>query len=85
MGLGDSLMPQAREDNAVVGIYYEARHILLRLVNQRIDASLAEIAEEKESELPASELEAWREDRSRGRPYAVVREELAAAGLLNRE
>jgi type I restriction enzyme R subunit len=51
-------MQQAREDNAVVGIYYEARHIPLRLVNQRIDASLAEIAEEQESELPAGEMEA---------------------------
>ncbi len=51
-------MQQARDDNAVVGIFYEARHIPLRLVNQRIDASLAEIAEEQETELPAGELEA---------------------------
>ena len=51
-------MQQARDDNAVVGIYYEARHIPLRLVNERIDASLAEIAEESENDLPAGELEA---------------------------
>jgi prevent-host-death family protein len=30
-------------------------------------------------------LDLWREDASRGRPYAVVREELAAEGLLDRE
>jgi prevent-host-death family protein len=29
--------------------------------------------------------DAWREDPSRGRPYTVVREELAAEGLLDRE
>ncbi len=68
-------MQQAREDNAVVGIYYEARHIPLRLVNQRIDASLAEIAEEQESELPAGELEA-----AKARWAAVER----AAGVQER-
>jgi prevent-host-death family protein len=30
-------------------------------------------------------LDAWREDAGRGRPYAVVREELASEGLLDRE
>ena len=50
-------MQQAKDDNAVVGIYYEARHIPLRLDNQHIDASLAEITEEQEFALPAGELE----------------------------
>ena len=68
-------MQQAREDNAVVGIYYEARHIPLQLVNQRIDASLAEIAEEQEAELPAGELEA-----AKARWAAVER----AAGVQER-
>ncbi len=30
-------------------------------------------------------LEAWRKDRSRGRPYTAVREELIAEGQLSRE
>jgi prevent-host-death family protein len=30
-------------------------------------------------------LEAWREDRGRGRPYTAVREELVADELLSRE
>lgn len=30
-------------------------------------------------------LEAWRADPGRGRPYAAVRQELAAEGLLDRE
>jgi type I restriction enzyme R subunit len=50
-------MQQARDDNAVVGIYYEARHIPLRLENPRIDAGLLEIAEEGELAVGGDELE----------------------------
>jgi len=32
-----------------------------------------------------SALEAWRSDPSRGRPYALIREELAVEGLLTDE
>lgn len=50
-------MQQAKDDKAVVGIYYEARHIPLRLENPQIDASLEEITERQEVALPAAELE----------------------------
>ena len=50
-------MLQAREDNAVVGLYYEPRHIGLNLTNVEIDEDLAEITEEIESELPVERLE----------------------------
>jgi type I restriction enzyme R subunit len=48
-------MQQAREDNAVVEILYEARHIPLRLENQTIDTSLSALAEDAEVE--ATQLE----------------------------
>lgn len=48
-------MQQAREDNAVVEILYEARHIPLRLANQTIDTSLSALAEDTEVE--ATQLE----------------------------
>lgn len=44
-------MQQAREDNAVVEILYEARHIPLRLENQEIDLNLATLAAEAGVEL----------------------------------
>lgn len=48
-------MQQAREDNAVVKILYEARHIPLVLENEQIDTELEAIAEELEVE--ATQLE----------------------------
>jgi type I restriction enzyme, R subunit len=50
-------MQQAKDDKAVVGIYYEARHIPLRLDNPHIDANLDEITEQQEVALPADDLE----------------------------
>lgn len=50
-------MQQAKEDGAVVGIYYEARHIPLDLVDEDIDETLDEIAAAQEYELPADQLE----------------------------
>ena len=54
-------MQQAKEDNAVVGLFYEARHIPLDLTNQAIDADLAaitdEIAEGMGEELPVERLQ----------------------------
>ena len=50
-------MQQAKDDKAVVGIYYEARHIPLRLDNPHIDANLDEITEQQEVALPAGDLE----------------------------
>ncbi len=39
-------MQQAKEDNAVVGLFYEARHIPLDLANEEIDRDLEEITDE---------------------------------------
>ena len=50
-------MQQARDDNAVVGLYYEARHIPLDLANPQIDADLQEITEQQEAEIAPGELE----------------------------
>lgn len=49
-------MQQAKADNAVVGLFYEARHIPLALANQDIDADLAAITEEVEPEIPEADL-----------------------------
>ncbi len=48
-------MQQAKEDNAVVPIYYEARHIPLKLVNPDIDREVDALAEE--SQVDATQLE----------------------------
>ncbi len=46
-------MQQAKEDKAVVGLFYEARHIPLRLAEDRdLDRELDAIAAEMEGELP---------------------------------
>lgn len=50
-------MLQAREDNAVVGLFYEPRHIPLNQTNVRIDTDLEEITEEVEVDLPPERLE----------------------------
>jgi type I restriction enzyme R subunit len=50
-------MQQAREDKAVLGLFYEARHIPLDLENPHIDDDLAAITEETPVEMPAEELE----------------------------
>lgn len=50
-------MQQAKEDRAVVGLFYERRHIPLDLANEQIDADLEEITEEQEVALEAGELE----------------------------
>jgi type I restriction enzyme, R subunit len=50
-------MYQARDDKAVVGLFYEPRHIPLNLANPQIDADLATITEEVEVELPVDRLE----------------------------
>jgi type I restriction enzyme, R subunit len=54
-------MKQAKEDNAVVGLFYEARHIPLDLANEEIDRDLEEIADEigaaMEEGLPAERIE----------------------------
>lgn len=50
-------MRQAREDNAVVGLYYEPRHIPLNQTNERIDNDLEEITEEVDVDLPPERLE----------------------------
>jgi prevent-host-death family protein len=49
------------------------------------DALLEELEDLRAARRAQQSLEAWREDRSRGRPYDAVREELAAEGLLSRE
>lgn len=49
------------------------------------DALLEELEDLRAARRAQTALEAWREDRSRGRAYAAVREELAAEGLLDRE
>lgn len=48
-------MQQAKEDQAVVPIYYEARHIPLKLIDQHIDDKVDALAEE--SEIDATTLE----------------------------
>jgi type I restriction enzyme, R subunit len=50
-------MLQAKEDKAVVGIYYEARHIPLALTNDQIDARLEEITELQERGMEVTDLE----------------------------
>jgi type I restriction enzyme, R subunit len=50
-------MYQAREDKAVVGLFYEPRHVPLNLANTQIDADLAAITEEIETTLPIDRLE----------------------------
>lgn len=49
------------------------------------EALVEELEDLRAARRAQAALEAWREDASRGRPYAVVREELAAEGLLDRE
>ena len=49
------------------------------------EALLEELEDMRAARRAQQALEAWREDRSRGRPYAVVREELVSEGLLSRE
>ncbi len=50
-------MQQAKEDNAVVGLFYEPRHIPLGLANQAIDENLAQITDEIEPEISDERLE----------------------------
>lgn len=50
-------MLQAREDNAVVGLYYEPRHIPLNQTNVHIDTELEEITEEIDVDLPPERLQ----------------------------
>ena len=45
-------MQQAKEDKAVVGLFYEARHIPLQLRDRDLDRELDAIAAEMEGELP---------------------------------
>ncbi len=45
-------MQQAKEDKAVVGLFYEARHIPLRLADRDLDRDLDAIAADMEGELP---------------------------------
>jgi len=46
-------MQQAKEDKAVVGLFYEARHIPLRMIDSRdLDRDLDAIAETMEEEIP---------------------------------
>jgi prevent-host-death family protein len=49
------------------------------------EALLEELEDMRAARRAQQALEAWREDRSRGRPYAVVREELVSEELLSRE
>jgi prevent-host-death family protein len=49
------------------------------------EALVEELEDLRAARRAQTALEAWREDSSRGRPYAVVREELASEGLLDRE
>jgi len=49
-------MQQAREDKAVVAIYYEARHIPLKLTDQQIDETVDALAEESEIDPTTLEL-----------------------------
>ena len=50
-------MQQARDDNAVVGLYYEARHIPLDLGNEHVDATLDEIAAQQDAGIDPTTLE----------------------------
>ncbi|MCG3208392.1 MAG: hypothetical protein FOGNACKC_01996 [Anaerolineae bacterium] len=49
-------MHQAKEDNAVVPIYYEARHIPLRLTNEQIDTDVDALAEQNTIDATTLEL-----------------------------
>jgi type I restriction enzyme R subunit len=49
-------MQQAKEDKAVVPIYYEARHIPLRLTNEQLDQAVDALAEEYEVDAYQLEL-----------------------------
>ncbi len=49
------------------------------------EALREELEELRSARRAQAALEAWREDAGRGRPYAAVREELIAEGLLERE
>lgn len=49
------------------------------------EALMEELEDLRAARRAQAALEAWREDASRGRPYAVIREELAAEGLLEHE
>lgn len=49
------------------------------------DALLEELEDLRAARRAQAALDAWQEDRNRGRPYAAVREELVAEGLIDRE
>jgi type I restriction enzyme R subunit len=67
-------MQQAKDDNAVVPIYYEARHIPLRLADDRIDDKVDALAEE--AEVDAASLEAAKAKWSAVEQAAGVKERL---------
>lgn len=73
-------MQQAKEDRAVVGLFYERRHIPLALANPEIDADLEEITEEQEGALEAGELEQAKAKWAAVERAAGTRKRLAVLG-----
>jgi prevent-host-death family protein len=49
------------------------------------EALIEELEDLRAARRAQAALEAWREDPGRARPYTVIREQLAAEGLLDRE
>jgi type I restriction enzyme R subunit len=50
-------MKQAKEDNAVVGLFYEARHIPLDLTNQQLNEALEAITQDADETVTLDQLE----------------------------
>ncbi len=50
-------MKQAKEDNAVVGLFYEARHIPLSLSNDQIDTDLGSLLDGTDESMTLDQLE----------------------------
>src|SRR5690606_10387128 len=70
-------MAQAKEDKAVVGLFYEARHVPLDLANEAIDLDLAALAGEVEEGIPLTQLEAIKLNQTKLERAAGTRKRLA--------
>lgn len=79
----DILDAAGRGQDVVIARYGKPMAAVIPIADY--DALLEELEDLRAARRAQAALEAWREDRSRGRPYTAVREELAAEGLLNRE
>lgn len=70
-------MKQAKEDKAVVGLFYEARHVSLDLTNEQIDIQLAALADSVQEGVPLTQLEAIKLNQAKLERAAGAKERLA--------